>query len=154
LQWHDSIALKDSITPEIKEMTYPIEGSCQCGGVKYRLLEPPLRVVACHCKQCQKLSTSAFSVTALVNANAVEFEGVMADWSRSADNGNINAAKFCPVCGNRIYHFNPAIPETIKLKPANLSDTRILNPTAHLWVSEKQAWFTIPEGVTVFDKQM
>lgn len=91
---------------------------------------------------------------ALVNANAVEFEGVMADWSRSADNGNINAAKFCPVCGNRIYHFNPAIPETIKLKPANLSDTSILNPTTHLWVSEKQDWFTIPEGVTVFDKQM
>jgi hypothetical protein len=100
------------------------------------------------------LSTSAFSITALVNANAVEFEGVMADWSRTADNGNINAAKFCPVCGNRIYHFNPAIPEIIKLKPANLSDTSILNPTAHLWVSEKQAWFTIPEGVTVFDKQM
>ena len=113
-------------------MTYPIEGSCQCGGVKYRLLEPPLKVVACHCKQCQKLSTSAFNITALVNANAVEFEGVMADWSRCSDSGNINAAKFCPVCGNRIYHFNPAIPETIKLKPANLSDTSILNPTTHL----------------------
>ena len=87
-------------------MTYPIEGSCQCGGVKYRLLKEPMMVIACHCKECQKLSTSAFSITAMVNASDVEFEGEMAEWSRLADSGNTSAAKFCPTCGNRIYHFS------------------------------------------------
>jgi hypothetical protein len=74
-------------------------------------------VMACHCKQCQKLSTSAFSITA-----------TMSDWCRSSDSGNISAAKFCPLCGNRICHLNPDEPE-------------------------KQDWFHIPEGVKVFDKQ-
>lgn len=135
-------------------MTYPIEGSCQCGGVTYRLLQPPVKVVACHCKECQKLSTSAFSITALVSADAVEFNGAMAEWSRVADNGNINSAKFCPTCGNRIYHFNPSEPGKIKLKPSNLSDTSIIEPTVHIWVSQKQAWYEIPEGVEIFEKQM
>jgi hypothetical protein len=134
-------------------MSYPIKGSCQCGGVKYRLLEAPLMVVACHCKECQKLSTSAFSITAMVNASSLEFEGEMAEWSRPADSGNISSAKFCPGCGNRIYHFNPDEPDMIKLKPSNLSDTSIINPTAHVWVSEKQDWYDIPEGVKVFEKQ-
>ncbi|KAA0011872.1 GFA family protein [Billgrantia pellis] len=134
-------------------MTYPINGSCQCGGVTYQLLEPPLKVFACHCKECQKLSTSAFSITAVVNADAVKFQGEMADWQRAADSGNINAAKFCPTCGNRIYHYNPSDPKKIKLKPSNLSDTSLINPTAHVWVSEKQAWYTIPEGVEVYAKQ-
>lgn len=134
-------------------MPYPIQGSCQCGGVSYELLAPPLKVVACHCKECQKLSTSAFSITALVNADTVRFAGRMADWSRSSDSGNINAAKFCPTCGNRIYHYNPDDPSKIKLKPSNLSDTSIIQPTAHIWVSQKQAWFDLPAGVDIFDKQ-
>ncbi|MBU2983743.1 GFA family protein [Saccharophagus degradans] len=134
-------------------ITYPIKGACQCGGVTYELLEPPLLVVACHCKECQKLSTSAFSITAMVGANSVNFSGLMKNWSRSADSGNISAAKFCPTCGNRIYHYNPDEPDKIKLKPSNLSDTRIINPTLHVWVSEKQDWFKIPEGVKTFDKQ-
>ena len=110
-------------------------------------------VVACHCKECQKLSTSAFSITAMVNAEDVEFHGEMKDWQRKADSGNISAAKFCPTCGNRIYHFNPEQPNKIKLKPANLDDTSILNPSAHIWVSQKQAWYTIPEGVKTFYEQ-
>lgn len=134
-------------------MTYPISGACQCGGVKYELLSAPQMVVACHCKECQKLSTSAFSITAMVTADQVHFEGEMADWSRPAESGNISAAKFCPTCGNRIYHYNPAEPDKIKLKPSNLSDTSIIQPSAHVWVSEKQDWYTIPEGVKVFDKQ-
>ena len=134
-------------------ITYHIKGACQCGGVTYELLEPPLMVAACHCKECQKLSTSAFSITAMVSANSIKFNGLMKDWSRSADSGNISAAKFCPSCGNRIYHYNPDEPDKIKLKPSNLSDTRIINPTVHVWVSEKQDWFKIPEGVKTFDKQ-
>ncbi len=134
-------------------MSYPINGACQCGGVTYQLLSEPQMVVACHCKECQKLSTSAFSITAMVNADQVKFEGEMADWSRPADSGNISAAKFCPGCGNRIYHYNPAEPDKIKLKPSNLSDTSIIKQVAHVWVSEKQDWYTIPEGVRVFDKQ-
>lgn len=135
------------------DIQYPIKGSCQCGGVTYELLAPPAMVVACHCKECQKLSTSAFSITAMISSDDLRVEGELADWSRSADSGNVSAAKFCPTCGNRIYHFNPDKPTELKFKPASLEDTRILNPVAHIWVSEKQEWFQIPEGVKVFDKQ-
>ncbi len=110
-------------------------------------------VVACHCKECQKLSTSAFSITAVGNADAVEFQGEMAEWRRTSDSGNINAERFCPTCGNRIYHFNPEETGKIKLKPSNLSDTSIIKPTVHVWASRKQHWYTLPEGVAVYDKR-
>lgn len=133
-------------------MNYPIEGACQCGGVTYRLLEAPLKVMACHCKGCQKLSTSAFSITAVIKASALECDGEMQEWRRTADSGNINAAMFCPTCGNRIYHFNPDDSGTLKFKPASLSDTRMIQPTAHIWVSEKQDWYPLPDDVDVFEK--
>jgi len=134
-------------------MKYPVEGSCQCGGVRYKLLSEPLMVFACHCKECQKLSTSAFSITAVVSTDSIEFQGEMKEWSRTAESGNTIEARFCPACGNRIYHFNPKDPDRIKLKPSTLSDTSFINPTAHVWVSEKQEWYTIPDGVAVYDKQ-
>lgn len=137
----------------MSEIEYPLEGSCQCGGVTYQLLEPPLLVAACHCTECQKLSTSAFSITAMVKPESVEFSGKMKDWSRSSDSGNISAAKFCPTCGNRIYHYNPDDMSTLKLKPSTLLDTRVIQPTVHIWVSEKQDWYELPEGVGVFEGQ-
>lgn len=136
-------------------MKYPIEGSCQCGQVTYTLHEAPLKVFACHCTECQKLSTSPFSITAVVASNAIEFEGKLHEWSRDADSGNKNNAKFCPDCGNRIYHYNPDDSATVKLKlkPVNIANDNIFEPSAHIWVSEKQNWYQIPDGVEVFEKQ-
>lgn len=131
----------------MQSIHYPISGSCQCGLITYELLESPLRVIACHCRECQKLSTSAFSLTAMVKASSIRFHGPLKHWERPADSGNTNCAEFCPDCGNRIYHYNPQQPEVLKLKPSTLTDTRVIQPTLHVWVSEKQDWFQIPEGV-------
>jgi len=137
----------------MSDVQYPIKGACQCGGVSYELLAAPSLVVACHCKECQKLSTSAFSITAMVDADHLSIQGEMQEWQRLADSGNVSAAKFCPTCGNRIYHYNPDDPQKLKLKVSNLEDTRLIQPTVHIWVSEKQDWFEIPPDVTVVDKQ-
>ncbi len=136
-------------------MEYPIEGSCQCGQITYKLFKPPKMVVACHCTECQKLSTSPFSVTAMIADNDIEFHGELKEWSRLSDSGNKNHAKFCPVCGNRVYHYNPEDSEIIKLKlkPVNLANASIFEPSAHIWVSEKQSWYQIPEGIKVSEKQ-
>ena len=135
-------------------MNYPLEGSCQCGSVKLRLLAAPQMVVACHCRECQKLSTSSFSLTAMVKTTDIEIHGELKDWQRTAESGNINGAKFCPGCGNRIYHYNPAQPDMIKLKPTYFSDTGFIRPTVHVWTSEKQDWVQIPDGVKVVEKQL
>ena len=134
---------------------FPITAACQCGQVSYTLHAPPTLVLACHCKECQKLATSPFSVTAMVSADSIEFSGQMLEWQRSSDSGNINLAKFCPQCGNRIYHLNPAEPDKIKLKlkPVLHEDSDLFQPKAHVWVSEKVSWYAIPEGMVVYPKQ-
>lgn len=69
-------------------MDFPIKGACQCGQLTYELLEEPIMVIACHCTECQKLSTSPFSITAVIAAKAIKFRGELNEWSRSADSGN------------------------------------------------------------------
>ena len=136
-------------------MNFPIKGSCQCGQLTYELLKAPKKVIACHCKECQILSTSAFSVTALVAAEDIQFNGEMKEWGRPADSGNRSHAKFCPDCGNRVYHFNPKAPEMVKLKlrPVDSSVDHIFEPTAHIWLSSKVGWFEPSESAEQFEKQ-
>jgi len=136
-------------------MEYPIEGACQCGQVTYKLHAKPIVVWACHCLECQKLSTSPFSVTAIIASDIIEFAGELKEWSRVAESGNKNSAKFCPTCGNRIYHYNPEDLSTIKLKlkPTGLSDAALFKPSAHIWVSEKLSWYQLPNDVKSFEKQ-
>ena len=136
-------------------MKFPIKASCQCGQVTYALHKAPKVVLACHCTECQKLSTSPFSITAVVDKDTIEFFGEMSEWSRLSDSGNRNHAKFCPGCGNRIYHFNPEDLSTIKLKlkPIDLENSEIFEPTMHVWVKEKLNWYQIPKGIDVVQGQ-
>ncbi|MCL1123803.1 GFA family protein [Shewanella surugensis] len=136
-------------------MNYPITASCQCGQVSYTLNKAPNKVLACHCKECQTLSSSPFSVTAVVPSSDITFDGDMKQWSRIADSGNQNHAKFCPTCGTRIYHYNPDMPDLIKLKlkPVGASIDTDFAPTLHVWVSEKQSWYQIPTGIEALAKQ-
>ena len=132
---------------------YPIDGSCQCGQVTYRVKSSPIFVTACHCTECQKQSASAFGISMGLTPEALEIDGELKFWERTGDNGNISRAHFCPDCGVRIFHTNPDRPEFIRLRPGTLSKTAIVNPTLHVWVSQKQAWVIIPDGVEQHETQ-
>lgn len=137
----------------VSEVNYPVKGTCQCGQVSFVLKAAPKKVIACHCKECQKLSTSAFSITSVIDKQDIDITGELQQTTRVAESGNTNVGCFCPNCGNRIYQFNPAAPDAIKFKAgSSLDDTSMIVPAVHIWTGEKQAWVTIPDGVPQFEK--
>lgn len=44
----------------------PWSASCLCGAVKMQVTAPPMLSLACHCKACQKLSSSAYAMAFIV----------------------------------------------------------------------------------------
>jgi hypothetical protein len=47
-------------------MTIPLTGGYQCGKLRYEISETPRLVYCCHCTSCQKITASAFSISAVV----------------------------------------------------------------------------------------
>jgi hypothetical protein len=129
-----------------------MRGSCQCGQVSYETTEPALISLICHCKDCQKLSASAYSTTLTYRAEALVVTGELKRWVRIAESGTLNAAYFCPECGNRIFHENPNDPALRRLKPGTLDSDPIPTPQIHVWVSRKQPWVEIPPDMPTFGK--
>lgn len=135
-------------------MSYPATGTCQCGSVHYRINKPPMLTVVCHCRDCQKLSVSAFSMTMLVKRDDLEIlRGELGVFDRPAASGNVARCYFCPTCSNRIYHENPDKPEVVRLKPGTLDDTDIIQPDMHVWTSSKQAWVKLPDDMPCHETQ-
>jgi hypothetical protein len=47
-------------------MKLPQTGGCQCGAIRYEITEAPQLVYTCHCTDCQRLTSSAFSIGVIV----------------------------------------------------------------------------------------
>jgi len=78
---------------------FPVEGGCQCGAVRYRLKASPLTVYNCHCKDCQRFSGAAWSMSMFVRDEDFEvLSGQTVRYDRKADSGNVTAMNFCAHC--------------------------------------------------------
>ena len=81
-------------------MTAPYTGGCQCGSVRYVVTAEPIRLLACHCRECQRQSGSAFGMSMPVKEGQPDSE----QFRRIADSDNEVTGVFCPACGVRVYH--------------------------------------------------
>lgn len=57
---------------KMSKLTLPAEGGCRCGKVRFRISAAPLLTMACHCRGCQRMSSSAYSLSAAIPASAFE----------------------------------------------------------------------------------
>ncbi|HEY1230795.1 MAG TPA: GFA family protein, partial [Ramlibacter sp.] len=50
---------------------FPLDGGCDCGQVRYRMLDRPLFVHCCHCRWCQRESGASVALNAMIEADRV-----------------------------------------------------------------------------------
>jgi len=112
-----------------------------------------VRVVACHCKECQRQYGSAFGLSMLVKQESLTVTGETKRFTRIADSGNENTGVFCPECGVRIYHIPGYASGMLVLKPGTLDDPSWIRPGYFVWMKSAQGWVPVPEGVTALEGQ-
>ena len=134
-------------------MPAPYTGGCQCGSVRYELMAEPVRLVACHCKECQRQSGSAFGMSMMVKKDSFHVTGATKQFTRIADSGAENTGVFCPECGVRIFHIPRYVEGMLVLKPGTLDDTSWLRPAYFVWMKSAQGWVPVPDGVKTLETQ-
>jgi hypothetical protein len=132
-------------------------GGCQCGNIRYELLGEPEMLYACHCKDCQKQSASAFGMSLIMNPGDIGFtkgEERLRSWDTRGENGAIKRCSFCRDCGTRIMHGSDDPLETFSIKAGSLDDSTGLRPVAHIWLKRAQTWISIDsEHSLCFDEE-
>ena len=128
------------------------EGGCACGTVRYRLTTAPLIVHACHCRDCQRVTGSAFVVNLWIERGYVETDHARLKTARlTAGSGKPHEIFSCPECGTAIYSKYHAAPgDTVLLRGGTLDRPEAAPPDVHIFTRSKMPWFEPPAGVPSF----
>jgi hypothetical protein len=129
------------------------EGGCSCGAVRYRLTAKPLIVHCCHCRDCQRITGSAFVVNIWIEREHVELlAGKPKSFELKGGSGKPHTVFFCGKCGSYVwsrYHRAPG--DTVLLRAGTLDDASQVTPDVHIFTRSKLPWVKLPEGARVFE---
>jgi hypothetical protein len=128
--------------PTVVMPPLPLAGGCQCGRVRYLVSAAPLTFYLCHCRECQRHTSSAFGESLRVAQSDFSVTGVVREIRRVADSGVQRQGWFCPECGVRLWHGSGDSVE-INVKAGTLYDTAWLRPAGHIWVGSRQPFIEI-----------
>src|SRR5262245_47470233 len=81
-----------------------LTGGCACGALRYRLAGTPLVVHACHCRDCQRITGSAFVVNVWIEGELVErLAGRPRSFALKGGGGKPHEVFFCGECGTTVW---------------------------------------------------
>ncbi len=119
----------------------PLHGACLCGQVHIHLSAQPLLTFACHCRDCQKLSASAFSLTAMFPSDGFMHTGEVV---LGGQRHETRQHYFCPTCLNFIFSRILGADHRVNVRVGILDDLSWFEPYVELMTEEKQTWASVP----------
>lgn len=122
----------------MKDPKLPMDSGCRCGAVRFRISAPPMVTMACHCTGCQRMSSSAFSLSVAIPADGFEIlqgETVL---------GGLKQADlphhFCPECMSWMFTRPAQLDFMVNVRATLCDDTSWYAPFVETFTSEKLAW--------------
>lgn len=112
-------------------------GSCRCGQVTFEVHCEPVMTTACHCVGCQKMSASAFSLTALFPA--ADF---LVTQGTPVTGGMHGATRhlFCPHCLSWLFTRPAGNDAFVGVRSSLLDNPEGYAPFMETWTREKLPW--------------
>ena len=117
-----------------------IKGGCLCGAVRYTARADPALVGVCHCRDCQKLTGSAFGFLVGLPRAAFEIEGVLKTFTKPADSGRPIVRRFCPECGSSIVEEPASRPDLVIVNGGTLDDPTSVTPGIEIYCNRELSW--------------
>src|SRR5690349_9734429 len=123
-------------------MTMHVHGSCHCGAITYEADVDPDLVGVCNCTDCQKLTGSAFRVSAPSTGFRL-LTGRPKTYVKTADSGTKRRHAFCPNCGSPVYaSADVDAPPSHTLRVGCLDERALLPPQRQIWRASALPWAT------------
>ncbi len=127
---------------------FPLDGGCDCGRIRYRMLTEPLYVHCCHCRWCQRESGAAFALNAMIETDRVARlteDPAFIDTPSASGSGQKIAR--CPGCHIALWsHYSGAGLRVAFVRVGTLDQPDHLPPDMHIFTQSKQPWVVIPSG--------
>ncbi|WP_299687281.1 GFA family protein [uncultured Tateyamaria sp.] len=122
-------------------MKLPLTGTCLCGAVQVTVSALPLMTMACHCRDCQKLSAGAYTLTTMVPRDSFSCTG---DLVRGGLHSDGRAHYNCASCLTIVYSQVGIAPQRVNVRTSVLDDGAALVPFIEVMTEDKMPWVNVP----------
>src|SRR5262245_4056336 len=113
------------------------QGGCRCGKVRFQADDPPLLTMACHCRNCQRMTASAFSLSEGYSSSAFKVtEGEVVI-------GGIHGPTrhyFCDHCKSWLYTEPEAVEDFVNVRSTLFDEPHRERPFVETYVNEGLPW--------------
>ncbi len=133
---------------------FPIEGGCDCGSIRYRMLTAPLVVHCCHCRWCQRETGASFALNAMIESSRVVNLGEEPELVQTPSNsGKGQRIARCSKCEVAVWsHYAGSGHLTKFVRAGTLDDPDVLAPDVHVFTASKQPWLTLPANARSYSE--
>lgn len=125
-------------------------GGCSCGAVRYQVRGAPVRMLNCHCRDCQRASGSAFAAIVVFPKSQFEMRGELRYHGTTGSSGRAIERGFCAVCGSQVAIRLERAPEIVAVQAASLDDPSLHRPSADIYTDSAQPWDVMNSGTEKF----
>ena len=126
----------------MSETGLPALGGCRCGQVRLAVSTPPMLTMACHCSGCQRMTGSAFSLSAGIPSQG--FAVTAGEPVIGGLHGPEAHHYFCPHCMSWMFTRAVGMDWFVNLRPTMLDAPRWQAPFIETYASQKVPWATTP----------
>ncbi len=127
-------------------------GQCLCGNVTYTLKGEPIRMMQCHCKDCQRATGTGHLNNAFFKEEQFELQGQVKAHEQTAASGNTNIRYFCPECGSRIYNEIAARKGIVGIAVGTADNNEWFEPAGVIFCKDRPSWDLTTSEVPNFDE--
>jgi hypothetical protein len=130
-----------------------LEGGCSCAALRYELTASPLIVHACHCRDCQRITGSAFVVNIWIEKEFVKTTGAIPrSFVLKGGSGKNHEVFFCGNCGTYVWsRYQRAPGGALFVRAGTLDQPEAVTPDVHIFTRSKVPWLELPRGVSAFE---
>ena len=114
-----------------------IQGSCRCGQVEFEVMAKPMITMACHCTGCQKMTSSAFSLSSLFSSAA--FSVTLGEPVIGGLRGSTRHL-FCKDCMSWLFTCPEGMNDMVIVRSTMLEDSQTYKPFIETYTDEKLEW--------------
>jgi len=121
-------------------------GRCLCGAVQYEINGPIRDVIACHCKQCRRVSGHFVAATA---AHPKQIRIAKDDGLAWYEGTEYIRRGFCKVCGSTLF-FDHGDDYPTGIAAGSLDSSDSVKIAAHIWIEEAGHYYVIADDAPKF----
>ena len=121
-------------------------GSCLCGGVRFRIESELAPIQICHCLRCRKAQGGPFATNipvARLAFHLVAGEALLKAFESSPGKERV----FCGRCGSPVFSRRQSLPDVLRVRAGLIDGPLGVRPAWHAHAASKCDWWPIDDGL-------